>query len=89
MSVEFVYLESGDGKQTHPGLWFFAVWHRGIPDSMLLLLHYCWAQLEPPLIISFVLSLQSSGFFVFLEFVAPFVLDLFPWTSKVRLVLAV
>ena len=37
LSVAFVCLESGDMKQTYPGLGFLTVWHGGIPDSLLLL----------------------------------------------------
>ena len=36
-AVAFVCLGSGDGEQTYSGLWFLPVWHRGIPDSLLLL----------------------------------------------------
>ena len=37
LSVAFVCLGSSDGEQTYPGLWFPPVWHRGIPDFLLLL----------------------------------------------------
>ena len=65
-------VESGDGEQTYPGLWFLPVWYRGIPDSMLLLLLNCWCRWEPPLVVSFVFCVRSGCFPVFLAFGALF-----------------
>ena len=76
-------------EQTNLGLWFLLVWHGGISDSIWLLQLGCWSRLEPPLIVSFVLFVQSGAFLIFLAFCGPFFLDLFPCTSKVHLVLAV
>ena len=45
--------ESGDGEQTYPGLWFLPVWHRGIPNSLLLLLVVLFVPVEPPLVVVF------------------------------------
>ena len=85
----FCVLESDDREHTNPGLSFLLVGHRGIPGYMLLLLLFCWYLMEPPLFVSFVLCVRSGGLRVFLTFCAPYLSDLFPWSSKVRLVLAV
>ena len=78
----------GRWEQTYPGLWFLPVWHGGIPDSVLLL--YCvvgagWSRgsLFP---VFYVCSRRLPYFHCVL---CPFLSDLFPSTSKVRLVLAV
>ena len=87
-SVAFVCLGSGDREQTYTVLWYIPAGHRGITDSMSMLVvllvpfgaaAHCF--------LCFVCAV--GGFLIFLEFSAPVFLDLFPWTSQVRLVLSV
>ena len=64
---------------------------RGIPDSVLLIccaVGAGWSRHSWLYSLAFV-GLAVGGFLGFLEFSAPFFSDLFPWTSQVRLVLAV
>ena len=86
--VKFVCLGSGDEEQTYPGLWFLPVWHRGIPDSILLLLLYCWCRLESPLVVSFVFVCSRVLSVFSLRFV-PLSFQIYVlWLLKVCLVLS-
>ena len=84
-----VCLGSGDREQTYPGLWFLPVWHKGIKDSVLLLV-----VLLVPLgaaahcFLCFCVCCRVVSLFS-LRFVHLFFSYLFPCTSKVRWVLAV
>ena len=75
LSVAFVCLGSGEGKQAYLGLWFLPVWHGGIPDSIMLLLSYCLCSGGRcplfPLFVAFVVY-GSSGVSLFSLCFCPF-----------------
>ena len=56
---------------------------RGNPRLRVVVMSCCWCRLEPPLMVVFpcVCGFGCGGLLSFLEFSAPFFVDLFPWTS--------